>query len=63
MDGMQTTRELREMGFKGLVIGVTGDAAEDDIRIFKEAGADAVLPKPITFRQLEDCLLNLMQVI
>lgn len=62
MDGMQTTHELRAMGFKGLIIGVTGDATEEDIRTFKEAGADAVLPKPITFRQLDDCLMNLLQL-
>ena len=63
MDGMQTTRELRSLGYRGIVVGVTGDAHEEDIRAFKDAGVDAVLPKPITFRQLEDCLMNLLQMV
>ena len=62
MDGMQATRELRYLGYRGVVIGVTGDAQEEDIRGFKNAGADAVLPKPITFRQLEECVVNALKI-
>ena len=57
-DGLQTTRELRSLGYRGIIIGVTGDAQEEDMKTFKAAGADAVLSKPITFRQLESCLIN-----
>ena len=60
-DGLQTTLELRELGYCGIVIGVTGDAQEEDMRAFKAAGADAVLSKPITFRQLESCLINIQR--
>ena len=60
-DGLQTTRELRGLGYRGIIIGVTGDAQEEDMKAFKAAGADNVLSKPITFRQLESCLINILR--
>ena len=60
-DGLQTTRELRGLGYSGIIIGVTGDAQEEDMKAFKAAGADDVLSKPITFRQLESCLINILR--
>ena len=61
MDGLTTTRELRALGYRGVIIGVTGDAQEDDIKLFKSSGADAVLSKPITFKQLERCLMKCLR--
>ena len=47
MDGGTATRHIREMGHKGMMIGVTGNALPKDIIAFKECGVDDVLIKPI----------------
>ena len=52
MDGYEATRRLREAGFSGLVIGVTGNALSDDKDAFTAAGADSVHVKPISATML-----------
>mmetsp|Transcript_9290 Transcript_9290/g.9368 ORF Transcript_9290/g.9368 Transcript_9290/m.9368 type:complete len:126 (+) Transcript_9290:2175-2552(+) len=47
MDGLEATKEIRDVGYKGLIIGVTGNVTADDIESFLKHGADAVLPKPL----------------
>jgi len=47
MNGPSATKCIREMGYNGLVVGVTGNAMDSDQQIFKDAGADAVFTKPI----------------
>eukprot|EP01034_Spumella_vulgaris_P027284 gene27284-33981_t len=39
--------EIRNLGYKGVIIGVTGNAEQQDIDTFKAAGADAVMIKPL----------------
>ena len=46
MDGPTATRELRALGYKGMIIGVTGSALPADMEIFLSAGATCVLTKP-----------------
>lgn len=47
-DGYTATRRLRqELGYQGLIIGVTGNALSDDQSAFLSAGADAVHIKPV----------------
>ena len=43
MDGMTTTRLLRERGITVPIVGVTGNALDEDIRSFVEAGANEIL--------------------
>jgi CheY-like chemotaxis protein len=47
MNGIEATRRLRAAGFDRLVVGVTGNVMDDEVREFVDAGADAVLAKPI----------------
>lgn len=61
LDGLQATKRIREMGYTGLIIGVTGNVAREDIDGFIAHGADAVLPKPfelasfnLALRQIRD---------
>lgn len=54
MDGTEACSIMREQGFKGKIIGVTGDVQAEDINNFKCHGADIVLPKPIDIRTLHD---------
>lgn len=44
---MEATKVLRSRGFKCLIVGVTGNALEDDVAEYMAAGADMILPKPI----------------
>lgn len=62
MSGLEATARIRAAGFKMPIIGVTGNALEDDIREFIDAGAVAILTKPVARRLLEEKLgeLNLL---
>jgi signal transduction histidine kinase/ActR/RegA family two-component response regulator len=48
MNGYQAVQEMRQRGTTGLVIGVTGEAMEDERRRFLELGCSVVLLKPIS---------------
>jgi CheY-like chemotaxis protein len=56
MDGVTATRALRAMAYPYLIIGITGNVMEDDVREFLEAGADAVFLKPVKLASLEKLL-------
>jgi CheY-like chemotaxis protein len=45
MDGASATRELRALKYTGVIVGITGNAATEDIRDYIQAGADDVLVK------------------
>ena len=47
-------RRLRDLGYKGLIVGLTGDTGEEDQLYFKRHGADAVLPKPLDMDDLDE---------
>jgi signal transduction histidine kinase len=48
MTGPEATRAIRKLGYKGTIIGVTGNVLVEDVEYFKESGADEVLGKPIS---------------
>ena len=56
MDGPTATREIRGLGYSGIIIGVTGNALAEDIELFMTCGANKVLPKPL---QIEDLMNTL----
>ena len=43
--GIDATRGIRAAGFERLIFGLTGDALDEDVKIFLDAGADCVLGK------------------
>ena len=47
MDGPTASKLLRERGYTGVIIGVTGNTLPEDIEHFMSHGADKVLPKPV----------------
>lgn len=61
MSGPQTVAALRQdPAFKDLrVIGLTGNTMQKDIDTFIQAGANAVLGKPISIKKLQTCLRGL----
>ena len=57
MNGLVTTAKLRDMGFRNIIVGFTGNAMDEDVAEFLAAGVDIVLPKPLKMAHL-DCLLR-----
>ena len=47
MDGIVTAKKLRELGYKNLIIGLTGTTDPIEINEFIQNGADYVLTKPM----------------
>lgn len=54
MTGIEATKLLRELGYKNLIVGVTGSTHDSDV--FVAAGADLVLTKPVRGAGLDTLL-------
>mmetsp|Transcript_10354 Transcript_10354/g.14253 ORF Transcript_10354/g.14253 Transcript_10354/m.14253 type:complete len:791 (+) Transcript_10354:1774-4146(+) len=59
MKGPEATQELRKMGLKQVIIGVTGNVLQEDVDHFMRSGADAVLSKPLSMDKLRATLKKL----
>jgi CheY-like chemotaxis protein len=59
MDGMQLCAVLRHQGCIAPIIGVTGDALDEDQVAFMAAGASMVLPKPCTRATVSQALMKM----
>lgn len=53
LNGPDATFQIRELGFQGLVVGVTGNVLPEDIAHFQSMGANSVLAKPVRLSNLE----------
>jgi signal transduction histidine kinase/CheY-like chemotaxis protein len=58
MDGPTAAKVIRELGSDAFIVGVTGNVMAEDIRHFKDHGANHVLPKPIKIPDLEALLVE-----
>ena len=56
MDGDDATREIRDLGFEGAIVGMTGSSEKDDHARFLEAGGNKVLMKPLELADLDQTL-------
>jgi signal transduction histidine kinase len=54
MNGPSATRHIRDIGYTGTIIGVTGNVLMEDVEHFKSCGADEVLAKPISMDRLRE---------
>ena len=52
LTGASATKLLRSEGFKGIIIGLTGDAMDEDVQTFMSSGTDIVMSKPLKFQEL-----------
>lgn len=59
MNGVEATRAIRQVGYKYIIAGVTGNVLEDDIRSYLKAGADIVLAKPLQVTNLVNLLTHI----
>jgi len=57
MDGIETTKRLRELDYKGTIVALTANALVGNEEMFIKNGFDGFLPKPIDIRHL-NALLN-----
>jgi BarA-like signal transduction histidine kinase len=48
----------RALGYKGIILGVTGNGHQPEIDLFLKAGADRVLIKPLSAEQFYEVLLG-----
>jgi len=61
LTGPETATRLRAMGVRIPLVAVTGNALDEDVRAFRQAGADEVLTKPVDRKKLQrvlDAYLN-----
>ena len=61
MDGMETTRRLRESGYTKPIVALTANAVSGQAEIFLDNGFDAFIAKPIDTRQLDKVLNQLVR--
>ncbi len=56
MTGAEACKVMREIGFAGIIVGLTGNAFEQDIADYIAQGANAVLKKPLVLADLFETL-------
>ena len=54
MNGPNATGAIRKMGCDSFVVGISGNVLPEDVALFRNHGANAVLPKPVQFPDLEN---------
>jgi len=61
MDGIETTKQLRRMGYTQSVVALTANALAGQAEMFMKNGFDDFISKPIDIRQLNICLNRLIR--
>jgi len=60
MQGPEAARGMRELGYTGLIVGITGNALSADRDRFISGGANMVLTKPVNIAELDNALQQLI---
>ena len=58
MDGPSAAESIRSLGYRGRIVGVTGNAMQHDIDHFIHKGADQVFVKPVDIKALLRLLVS-----
>ena len=61
MDGPTAISEIRSLGYKNPILGLTGNALQKDMDHMVACGADAVLLKPLSMDRFWDVLNRLLR--
>ena len=56
MSGVDAVKILRHYGYKGIILGVTGNYLDADTAEFVSAGCDEVIPKPLKLEEFKQKL-------
>lgn len=59
MDGPTAIAEIRRLGYKGIILGLTGNALVSDKDVMLKSGADGVLVKPLNIQLFRQVLKDL----
>jgi len=60
MDGPTATRKIRDLGYSGIILGVTGNVLKEDMEKFLAAGANRVLTKPLSMAIFDATVAELL---
>jgi len=53
LNGPDATERIRDLGYSGIILGVTGNFLSEDIDLFLEHGANEVIPKPVSLKKIQ----------
>ena len=56
MNGTEACRKMRQAGYQGIIIGLTGNALQEDVEEYLQHGANAVLRKPLDLEEFHSTL-------
>ena len=59
--GTEAAQQIRALGYRGIIVGVTGNVLQEDIDEFISHGVDFVAPKPLDMELLKKKLKDLMR--
>jgi CheY-like chemotaxis protein len=60
MHGPEAAKCMRSKGFAGIIVGVTGNVLQKDVAEYIQAGADHIMPKPITTAEVVEMLQTMI---
>ena len=60
MNGPEASKQIRDLGYKGLIIGVTGNILSRDIDQFINYGANRVFKKPVVKSVIHNILVKVL---
>ena len=61
LNGEDAARAIRELGYTGFIVGLTGNGMPDDIASFKRHGANDVIVKPMNMDKFDAVMVRLMR--
>ena len=61
MDGVETVKNIRQMGYKGYIIALTANALTGQKEMFLDNDFDGYLPKPVDTRELNSMLMEFIR--
>lgn len=61
IDGLETTRLIREDGYDGPIVAVSASATEADLRRWLASGADTFLAKPFSEEDFRETLVDALR--
>ena len=62
MAGPEAISQIRKLGYKGTIVGLTGNVLSLDMKAMTDAGADKVLAKPVNQHDLEMLIVDEMKL-
>jgi len=60
MNGLEATRNIRSVGYSGVIVAVSGNVLHEDVKAFLEAGADYFVGKPLDRAQIHVVLQGIL---